>query len=126
MGTAQREGGLYYIKGRPVNANGDLVEGAPPQPKDTDPNQQPGATAQQNVDPLSRLADLLEGKAPRTPAPARKQSDEDEDGELPPVAELDAHLATLTTAGEVEALQARDTRKTAAPKYEARLDELKA
>lgn len=70
MAEAQRAGGLYYIKGRPVDANGDLVKDAPDQPKDTDPNQQPGALAQQNVDPLSRLADLLEGKAPRSTAPA--------------------------------------------------------
>lgn len=42
---------------------------------------------------------------------------------LPPVPDLAAHLATLDADG-VAALQARDTRKSAAPLYAARLADL--
>lgn len=44
-------------------------------------------------------------------------------GKLPAVAELAAHLATLDVEA-VQALQAKDDRKSAAPLYDARLAEL--
>lgn len=43
---------------------------------------------------------------------------------LPKIGELADHLSTLSTVAEVEALQERDGRKTAAPIYEARIAQL--
>jgi hypothetical protein len=43
MGQAQREGGLYYVRGIAVDAEGQKIEGAPKQPKDTPSSAQPGA-----------------------------------------------------------------------------------
>lgn len=40
---------------------------------------------------------------------------------LPSVSKLAAHLDTLSDVAAVQALQARDTRKSAGPLYEARL-----
>jgi hypothetical protein len=130
MATAQREGGLYYTdKGQPVDAEGKPVKDAPKIGPDTDPSKQPGALGAQAADPLHRLAAILEGKS----APAVKGSGasgkaaaEDEADELPTVDELDSHLASMTTVEEVRALKRRDKRVTAAPKYEARIAELKA
>jgi hypothetical protein len=45
-------------------------------------------------------------------------------GELPPVRDLADHLADISTIEEVKSLQARDTRKGAAPIYEARIAEI--
>lgn len=45
-------------------------------------------------------------------------------GALPPVVRLEAHLSSLNSVEEVEALAARDDRKTAQPLYEARIAEL--
>lgn len=62
MATAKQEGGLYYVNGVAVDAEGKKVEGAPKQAPDTDPSQQPGglvATGQVSADPIQRLADIL-------------------------------------------------------------------
>lgn len=45
---------------------------------------------------------------------------------LPPIRALVAHLQTMSTAAEVSALAATDTRVSAKPLYEARLAELSA
>lgn len=69
------------------------------------------------VDPKVLSGDWGQG----TKSPA----DDDSGDDLPTVAELPDHLQTLTTVEEVEAMQARDTRRTAQPHYEARIDELR-
>jgi hypothetical protein len=131
MGEALREGGLYYIKGRPVDANGNLVKDAPEQPADTDPSKQPGALAQQHASPIAQLAEALAaisgGKvaAAAASAPSAKKAAPEDESELPTVDELEGHLATLGSADEVRAMQKRDKRKTAVPMYEARLAALK-
>lgn len=51
MATAKLHEGraiVAYVDGHAVDSNGAIIEGAPPQPKDTDPSQQPHALAQLN------------------------------------------------------------------------------
>lgn len=58
------------------------------------------------------------------------EADEEIDSEhmegLPVLADLSAHLATLTTVEDVKALHKTDKRKGAKPMYAARLAEIKA
>lgn len=58
MAEAKRTGGLYYINGKAVDANGNVVEDAPKQPKDTPPEEIARAAAVK--DPVQRLADTLD------------------------------------------------------------------
>ncbi len=58
MAEAKEPGGLYYVNGRAVDANGESVKGAPAQPKDTPPEEIARLSA--TKDPVQRLADTLE------------------------------------------------------------------
>lgn len=117
---------VAYVDGVGVDSEGRAVKGAPKEPPVTDPSQQPHAMAALNSDERSAailataFAKALAGtgvaSAPALPpaAPA----------ELPTLAELPDHLAGLTSADAVRALQAQDERKGAVSMYEARLAEL--
>lgn len=130
MAEAKRPGGLYYVGDKAVDANGVEITNAPKRQADTDPSQQPGAfgastpeeriglaIARAMADPKAALA----AHGVQTPASTSKASESDE---LPTVADLDDHLAGLASAAEVKALQKRDNRVTAEPKYAKRLAEL--
>lgn len=58
MAEAKREGGLYYVNGKAVDANGEEVKDAPKQPKDTPPGEVTREAL--NKDPVQRLADTLD------------------------------------------------------------------
>lgn len=66
-----------YVDGKPVDANGNEVKGAPPQPKDTDPSMQPHVMAALNTEERSAailagaLATAL-GKGPATKVSSSK------------------------------------------------------
>jgi hypothetical protein len=134
MSTAQVHDGhaiVAYIGGKAVDSDGKEIEGAPKQPKDTDPSKQPHALAQLN--PEERSAAVLAtafatamGKTPPKAATATADEDEDEDVdvELPRLDDLEKHLAKFKTADQVRALQARDERVGATRMYEARIAEL--
>jgi hypothetical protein len=132
MATAKMVNGkalVGYIGDVGVDANGVAIDGAPKRPKDTPTEQQPHALAAASADPLQRLADILEGrKAPavKRAAEAEEPAGEEVTDELPKIADLDAHLAGLTSVAEVKALQKRDERVSAEAKYKARIAELKA
>jgi hypothetical protein len=141
MAQAKQEGGLYYKpigttgKYVAVDANDQVVEGAPKRPANTDPSQQPAAggllsseervavaVAKAMKDPdavLSRAA------AQSTPADATAGSDQAVDAdELPTLADMPAYLDSITDVDEVRALQRTDDRKGAQDLYAARIDEL--
>lgn len=125
MGEALREGGLYYVRGVAVDAEGKKVEGAPKKPKDTPANQQPGAGGV--LTPEERQAILL-SKAIKGELVEPSTDDEEstDDGELPTVADLENHLAGIDDLDELKAMKRRDRRATAKPIYEKRIEELKA
>lgn len=133
MSTAKREGGLYFVNGKAVDANGEPVKGAPKQAPDTDPSKQPGALGVA-ADPVTHLVNTLASALGAAPAAARSApaaapsapdaSDED-DGSLPTVAELPEYLATIDSVEELEALRTQDPRKTAREHYDARIAELR-
>lgn len=118
MGEALREGGLYYIGDKAVDAFGVEVKDAPKRPKDTPPPPA-GAALTQEERLAVAIATALKGGGPRKAAVA-----EVADEELPTIADLPDYLAELETKGEVKAMQRRDERAGAVRHYEARLAEL--
>lgn len=118
MATAPREGGLYYVNGVAVDANGKEIEGAPKQPKDTDPSQQPGAIGVQSPEEklAAALATALKGGAPQ-------EDDEDEEGTLT-LAELPDHLATISDVAELKAMKRKEKRKGGKELIAARIAEI--
>ncbi len=57
-----------YVNGKAVDADGNMIEGAPEQPNDTDPSQQIGAAGLQS--PEEKLAQALAVALRGAPAPA--------------------------------------------------------
>lgn len=115
-----------YVNGEAVDSNGEVIEGAPKQPKDTDPSQQPHVMAALNTEERSAevlakaFASALKGGAAKGTS---DQSAEADIGALPPVRDLADAIGKLDAA-EVKAMQKRDDRATAEPIYKARLTEL--
>ena len=62
--------------------------------------------------------------APEAPEASEASDFDPESVALPKVADLAEFLAGVDNVAHVEALQARDSRKTAAPMYAARIEEL--
>lgn len=138
MATAKLVDGVAlvgYVNGVPVDSEGRKIEGAPKQPKDTDPAKQPGAAGAPTTEERIGLAiatalisasDTRNGATRSAPASAEPFDEDGEEPELPKIKELAAFLETLTTAKEVEDMQAGDERVGAQPLYLARLAELGA
>lgn len=146
MAKAKQAGGLYYVAGVAVDANGDAVDGAPKRAKDTPTEHQPGSInsiiSPEDRSSLSIANALLmaSGKKPmsmndflkaRGDASVTTVDEDEDDGKsgdssekLPPIANLPDHLQTLTTVREVKAMQKRDERVSAQTIYEKRLEEL--
>lgn len=135
MATAQREGGLYYVGGKAVDAEGKEIPGAPKEQKDTPPDQQPGGsgavapvTAQDLVNALANAA--RGAAAPAKPAKAAAEraaaEGEDEPEPLPTISDLPKAVSKLKTVDEVKAMQKRDERVSAEKIYDARIAELEA
>lgn len=129
MATAKVHEGraiVAYVNGVAVDSNGEAIEGAPKQPKDTDPSQQPHALAQLNTEERSAaiLANAFAGALKKAAA-----ADDDEfagKDDLPTVADLPDHLAGITDIAELKAMRRADERVTARPIYDARIAELEA
>lgn len=127
MAQAKKEGGLYYIGDKAVDADGQEVKGAPKKPKNTDPSKQPGALGAPTPEEKMgiAIAQALKGGTKAKASSGDEEEEQDEDT-LPVLADLPAHLATLTTVEEVKALKKTDKRVGAQDAYAARLDELKS
>lgn len=128
MATAQIYKGraiVAYVNGEAVDSNGEVIEGAPKQPKDTDPSQQPHAMAALNTEERSAavlanaFATALKGETK-----GKSANSEVDDDALPTVKDLPAHVAKMTSAADVKAMAKRDDRVSAEPIYEARLAEI--
>lgn len=130
MATAKREGGLYFVNGRAVDANGEPVTDAPKHTPDTPPDQQPGATGGATSEERlavavgAAVAAAMSGKVPANVDARTGAGTATEPVELPTLADLPDHLAGLSTVAEVKALQKTDERKGAVAMYESRLAEL--
>ena len=120
---------VAYVNGVAVDSNGEEIEGAPKQPKDTDPSQQPHAMAALNTEERSAavlakaFATALKGGAVKGSATAPADSTGDE---LPTIKDLPDHVAKLDTVKEVKAMAKRDDRVSAEPIYDARIAEIEA
>jgi hypothetical protein len=138
MAEAQMHDGRAIVAYRgdvALDSEGVAIKGAPKPPKDTDPSEQPGALGAPTPEERMGLAiaNALQGKVPASVggqktarATAESGPGADAADELPKIADLDAHLAGLSSVAEVKALQKRDERVSAEPKYKARIAELKA
>jgi hypothetical protein len=144
MATAKLHDGraiVAYVDGKAVDSNGVEIEGAPKQPKDTDPSEQPHAMAGLNTEERSAailagaFASALKdgGKTAKVQAVGSGQAEKIGTGtsgstdvdELPTIKDLPDHVAGLKTVAEVRAMARRDDRVSAEPIYKARLAELK-
>jgi hypothetical protein len=137
MADAKKHDGqtLYYrADGVAVNADGQVIEGAPKRRKDTPPENQPGALGAST--PEERLA-IAVARAVKNPdavlanAGAATTGDEEgidseESDELPTLADMPAHLETITDVDELKALKRQDTRKGGKELIQARIDALKS
>jgi hypothetical protein len=64
--------------------------------------------------------------APETDDEDEGTSDAEEEEGMPTLADLPAHLDSMTNADEIKAMRRQDVRKGAKPMYKARLDALAA
>jgi hypothetical protein len=127
MATAKMHGDqaiVAYVNGKAVDSEGAPIQGAPKQPADTDPSQQPGAPGSPSSNPIEQLAQVLAGKLGG--AGTSSQSAENVEVEIPTLAVLPDVLAAMGTVEQVKALQAQDERKGAQKLYEDRIAELEA
>lgn len=129
---------VAYKNGQAIDSDGRVIEGAPKQPKDTDASQQIGrahaatpeermalAFAQALANPQALLAKAAAAEAATSTADDDDDGvDSDEEEGLPSLPDMQAHLADITDADELKALQKQDKRKGAKPLYKARLAEL--
>lgn len=80
MAIAKQPGGLYYVNGRAVNAEGALLVDAPPMPENTAPAGAVTAVSPADIDALvaKKVAEeLAKLTAPNTGAPADAQKPDD-------------------------------------------------
>lgn len=138
MAEAKRAGGLYYVNGVAVNSEGEEIKGAPKQPKDTAPEEI--ARLAQSRDPVQRLAETLDrtfgggahaaamasisGKPKKAEESDAEEHDSEEEEGLPPLGEMENHLAGITDVDELKSMRRSDKRKGAKPLYAARLKAL--
>jgi hypothetical protein len=145
MAEAKRPGGLYYTaEGKAVDSEGREIKDAPKRPKDTSPEEM--ARVAQSTDPVQRLAETLDRtfgggahaasmaamRGPATPAASSAVAADDDEGGtdseeeegLPPLAEMEAHLNTISDVDELKSMRRSDKRKGAKPLYAARIKEL--
>lgn len=125
MATATRPGGLYYVRGVAVDANGEQIKGAPKQAPDTPRENQSSAIPTGN--PMEQLAQAITTAIKGKPAKSAKSEEDETDvvDELPTLDEMEDHLAGLDLDA-VKALRKKDDRKGAVALYEARIAELEA
>jgi hypothetical protein len=129
---------VAYVGDQAVDSEGNVIEGAPKPPKDTEPSQQLGGRADMNAEErsasimASAFAKALAAASGKEPiAPAADTSDDDEgtdseeSDELPPLADMPAHLESITDVDELKALKRQDTRKGGKQLIQARIDALK-
>lgn len=125
------------VKGDEIDTTASLAgapapkaEAAPPKAKRKAPDPEPAqASPEKDPEPSQDEAVSTAPEAPvaeTAPEPAEEVAGgfDPETVDLPKVADLADFLAGIDNVAHVEALQARDTRKTAAPIYAARIEEL--
>jgi hypothetical protein len=129
----------YNAQGQAIDSEGAIIKGAPKPPKDTDPSQQIGragalsseekiglAIAQAIVNPAALVAKAAAADAATTTADDDDEgTDSDESDELPPLADMPAHLESITDVDELRTLKRQDTRKGGKQLIQARIDALK-
>jgi len=76
MATAKRTGGLYWVNGKPVDANGVEVADAPPRDADTvvDPNLAHQSDAQRTAEAIGRAIGAEMAKLNARAAPDHSQA----------------------------------------------------
>lgn len=84
------------------------------------------APAPKSTEPALNAPAALPPADTGTKGESEQQLEDDSKPGLPKIADLAAHLETVTSADEVRAMQATDARKTAQPLYDARLAELES
>jgi hypothetical protein len=134
---------VAYRNGQAIDSDGNVIEGAPKPPKDTPASEQIGragalspeermaaAVAAAVINPQAALARAqavdAATAAPETDDEDEGTSDAEEEEGMPTLADLPAHLDSMTNADEIKAMRRQDVRKGAKPMYKARLDALAA
>ncbi|NNM34398.1 MAG: 50S ribosomal protein L4, partial [Gemmatimonadetes bacterium] len=113
-----------------VGASATKAEAAPAKAQAKTPDPEPAqASPEKDPEPPQHEAVSPAPEAPvaeTAPVPAEEETSgfDPETVDLPKVADLADFLAGIDNVAHVEALQARDSRKTAAPIYAARIEEL--
>jgi hypothetical protein len=145
MGKAKMHEGqaiVAYRDGKAIDADGNVIKGAPKPTKDTDPSQQLGRAnadspekalaleiARAALNPAAYVAAAQAAEAANAAAVAT-DDDEGEDTEesedLPALAEMPEYLATMSDVDELRALKRQDKRKGGKALIQARIDALKA
>jgi hypothetical protein len=133
---------VAYRDGKAIDSEGNVIKGAPKQPKDTPASEQLGrvgaltseermaaAVAHAVLNPTAAIAKAQAAEAASAAADA-SDDDEGEDTEesedLPALAEMPEYLATMTDVDELRALKRQDKRKGGKALIQARIDALKA
>jgi hypothetical protein len=142
MAEAQKHDGkaiVAYRNGQAIDSDGNVIKGAPKPPKDTDPSQQIGranalspeermaaAVASAVLNPQAALARAQFVEASTAAATDDDEGeDTEESDELPALADMPAHLASITDVDELKALKKQDKRKGGKALIQSRIDVLK-
>lgn len=132
---------VAYKNGQAIDSDGKVIEGAPKQPKDTDPSQQIGRASAPTPEERMALAfaqamanpQALLAKHAAAEAAANASADADDEGtdsedsdELPSLPDMPAHLESIDDVDALKAMKRQDTRKGGKQLIQARIDALKA
>ena len=137
---------VAYVGDTPVDSEGREVKGAPKRQPDTKPEDQPTnvllspeekmanafalALAGQNKSPDLKAAKEQAKATALSDTPdaeeVAEETDSDEEEGLPSLADMPAHLHSVTDVDEVRSMRRQDKRKGAKPLYAARIAELEA
>lgn len=132
---------VAYRDGKAIDSDGNVIKGAPKQPKDTPASEQIGragslsqeeriaaAVAGAMLNPQAALAKAQAADAANAAVDddADEGTDAEEEEGLPTLADMPAHLESITDVDELKALKKQDTRKGGKELIQARIDALKA
>lgn len=117
MATAKQHDGrsiVAYVKGKAVDSEGKIIEGAPPEPENTDPSEQPHALA--GLSPEQRMGVAI-AKAVADPKGTLKEAKAIEEAArpaTPPAPASEAPTATEERGGKKRAAKAAKRSKSRA------------
>lgn len=131
---------VAYRDGKAIDSEGNVIKGAPKQPKDTPASEQLGRAGA--LSPEERMAAAVaaavinpQAALARAQAVEAASADEEEDDEgtdaeeeegLPSLPDMPAHLESITDIDELKAMKRQDTRKGGKKLIQDRIDALKA